>query len=138
MSEPVGTQGAPEPTSDPSIDTVAGNGNADYTGDGHAAGTASLCRPNTVATDAFGNVYIADTDNHRVRKVDAKTRTITTIAGNGEQDFSGDGGPAVDAALSSPRGIALDAKGNLFIADTEHHRVRRVDAKTRTITTVAG
>ncbi|MFI1178833.1 hypothetical protein ACH4UT_04675 [Streptomyces sp. NPDC020799] len=126
MSEPVGTQGAPEPTSDPSIDTVAGNGNADYTGDGHAAGTASLCRPNTVATDAFGNVYLADTDNHRVRKVDAKTQTITTFAGDGSADYGGDGGPAAKASLNGPCGVAVGSDGSLYISDTQNHRVRKV------------
>ncbi|MBP2401658.1 NHL repeat-containing protein [Streptomyces syringium] len=138
MSEHGGTQGALEPTSDPSIDTAAGNGNGDYSGDGHTATAADLYHPNAVATDAFGNVYIADTGNHRVRRVDAKTRTISTVAGNGELDFSGDDGPAIDAALSSPCGVALDAEGNLYIADTGNHRVRKVDAKTQAITTYAG
>ncbi|GHC32018.1 hypothetical protein GCM10010507_00190 [Streptomyces cinnamoneus] len=138
MSEPGGTQSILAPVSAPCITTVAGQGNGEYTGDGHAATEAGLYHPNTVATDAFGNLYIADSENHRVRRVDARTQTISTVAGNGNQEFSGDDGPAVDASLSGPRGIAVDAEGNLYIADTDHHRVRRVDAKTQTISTVAG
>ncbi|GGP35123.1 NHL domain-containing protein [Streptomyces abikoensis] len=123
---------------DPAISTTAGNGIADYTGDGSGAAKACLYHPNAVATDASGNLYIADTDNHVVRKVDARTRVITTVAGNNDGDYAGDGRPAVAASLRYPRGVATDASGNLYIADTGNNRVRRVDATTRIITTVAG
>ena len=97
---------------------------------------AELRNPSGVAVDAGGNLYIADTDNHRVRKVDADG-TITTVAGNGFNGSSGDGGPAVDAQLRYPRGVAVDAGGNLYIADTDNHRIRKVDAD-GIITTVLG
>ena len=87
--------------------------------------------------DSAGNFYIADASNHRIRKVDS-TGTITTVAGTaGEFGFGGDGGPAVEAALYNPRGVAVDSAGNFYIADTRNHRIRKVDS-TGTITTVAG
>ena len=95
-----------------------------------------LRSPNGVATDSAGNLYIADTGNHRVRKVDS-TGTITTVAGTGEIGFSGDGGRATSAQLSSPVDVATDDTGNLYIADRYNQRVRKVDS-TGTITTVAG
>ncbi|MFE3183070.1 NHL repeat-containing protein [Streptomyces violascens] len=122
----------------PSIYTVAGDGAADFSGDGGPAVKAALNGPDGVALDSDGNVYIADTSNHRIRKVDAKTQTIATVAGNGTRDFTGDGGPAVDATFSSPRGLAVDADGNLYIADYYNNAVRRVDAKSHVVTTVAG
>src|SRR5262249_11291867 len=94
--------------------------------------------PSGIALDSAGNLYISDKFNHRVRKVDAFTGIITTIAGDGDPDGLGDGGAATAAHLSFPSGLALDSAGNLFIADTEHNRVRRVDAKTKIMTTVAG
>jgi sugar lactone lactonase YvrE len=103
-------------------------------GDGGPATAARLFFPSGVATDAQGNVYIADADDHRVRKVDP-SGTITTVAGIGEAGFSGDGGPAISAKLSLPAGIALDGHGDLFIADG--YRVRKVNSTGR-ITTIAG
>jgi len=88
--------------------------------------------------DSSGNLFIADTDNNRVRKVDALTGNITTIAGNGESGYSGDNGPATTARLRSPQDIAVDGSGNVFIADWSNNRIRRVDATTGIITTVAG
>ncbi|MEU7137349.1 SMP-30/gluconolactonase/LRE family protein [Streptomyces sp. NPDC046261] len=120
------------------ITTVAGTGKPGHSGDDKPAVTSQLSNPRGVALDAGGNLYIADTDNQRLRRVDAKTGTITTVAGNGSQDGSGDDGPAAKAALNAPRGVAVDAQGNVYIADTGNHRVRRVDAATATITTVAG
>ena len=105
-------------------------------GDGGPATHARLVRPEGVALDALGNVYIADENNHRVRKVDA-AGTITTFAGTGEQGFLGDGWPASQAKLSYPKGVAVDRLGNVYIADTRNHRVRKVDAA-GTITTFAG
>jgi len=120
------------------ITTVAGTGSDGYAGGGGLATAAALYYPSGVAVDAAGNLYIADTYNHRVRRVDAATGTITTVAGTGVQGYGGDGGPATGATLSGPAGVAVDALGNLFIADEGNCRVRRVDAATGTITTVAG
>ncbi|MGW1077689.1 DUF6065 family protein [Streptomyces sp. NPDC002537] len=122
----------------PVISTVAGTGITGSSGDGGPAGQATLSPPFGVGVDSEGNVYIADTGNHRVRRVDAGSGTISTVAGNGTAGFSGDGGPAVQAALKYPRGVGVDSEGNLYIADTGNHRVRRVDAGSGTISTVAG
>jgi sugar lactone lactonase YvrE len=119
------------------ITTVAGNGIPGYSGDGGPATSASLSGPSGVVVDATGNLLIADSSNYRIRRVDASTGIITTVAGNGIRGFSGDGGPATSASLS-PIGVAVDATGNLFIADTGNHRIRRVDESTGIITTVAG
>lgn len=120
------------------ITTIAGNGTNGGAGDGGPAVEASLAEPNGVAVDAAGNVYIADTTNHRIRRVDAGTGVITTVAGTGTAGSTGDGGPAIDARLFLPRGVAVDAGGDVFVADTANHRVRRVDAVTGIITTLAG
>jgi sugar lactone lactonase YvrE len=120
------------------ITTVAGNGSSGYAGDGGPATAAALNGPFGVAVDAQGNLYIADTGNNRIRRVDAATGVITTVAGDGTNRFGGDGGPAVNASLSSPRGVAVDAAGNLFLTDTFNSRIRRVDVGTGVITTVAG
>ena len=105
-------------------------------GDGKLAVEAYLNYPTGVTVDGSGNLYIADRNNDRVRKVDT-SGTITTIAGTGERGYSGDGGPAVQAQLGLPSGVAVDGVGNLYIADLRNHRLRRVDAG-GTITTVAG
>jgi streptogramin lyase len=120
------------------IYVAAGSGSLGYVGDGGPATAAGLAAPSGVAVDAAGNLYIADTDNHLIRRVDGATGTITTLTGNLTPDFSGDGGPAALAAIASPTGVALDAAGNLFIADSENHRIRRISAATGTISTVAG
>ena len=118
------------------ITTIAGTGEIGFSGDGGPATAARLDNPHDVAVDGAGNLYIADTYNYRIRKVDS-TGTITTIAGTGERGFSGDGGPAVEAQLSLPYGVAVDGAGNLYIADIWNHRIRKVDS-TGAITTVAG
>jgi sugar lactone lactonase YvrE len=126
---------------DPNTDlttVVAGNGNSGYTGDGGAATSATLSLPQGVAVDSAGNVFIADTDNNVVRRVDAKSGIIRTVAGNGASGFSGDGGPATSAALALPQRLAIDSLGNLYVADLLNNRVRRIDAATGVITTVAG
>jgi len=119
------------------ISTVAGNGTRSYSGDGGPANAASLNQPYGIASDSSGNFFIADTYNNRIRKVDS-SGLITTVAGTGTSGYSGDGGPAVAADLWLPYGIAVDTAGNLFIADLANHRIRRVDAMTGIITTVAG
>ena len=103
------------------ITTVAGNGNQGFSGDGGPATRAALNTPQGVAVDSAGNLYIADTDNNRIRKVSGGT--ITTVAGNGNQGFSGDGGPAASASLNYPVGAAVDSAGNLYIADTDNNRI---------------
>jgi len=120
------------------ITTVAGNGTAGFSGDGGPATSASLANPTGVALDGSNNLYIADLNHSRIRKVDAVTGVITTVAGNGIAGFSGDGGPATSASLRSPFGVALDSADNLYIADLNSQRIRKVDAATGVITTVAG
>ncbi|MEW2042587.1 hypothetical protein AB0885_37200, partial [Streptomyces sp. NPDC005534] len=118
------------------ITTVAGAGRVGSSDDGQPAITAHLFSPRGVAVDVHGALYIADTYDHRVRRVDVRG-IITTVAGTGEEGFSGDGQPATAAQLWSPSGVAVDVHGTLYIADTQNRRVRRVDAR-GTITTVAG
>jgi len=120
------------------ITTVAGTGTAGYNGDNIPATSAKLYSPFGVAVDSAGNLYIADTDNNRIREVSAATGVITTVAGNGIDGFSGDNGPATSAKLASPQGVAVDSVGNLYIADTNNSRIREVSAASGVITTVAG
>ena len=119
--------------------TLAGTGAARFAGDSGPAIKAMLNEPVALALDEQRDLlYIADLANHRVRVVDLETGRITTYAGNGEREYDGDGHNAVHAALSGPSGLALDAEGNLYIADTFSGRIRRVDLATRAISTVAG
>jgi len=118
------------------ITTVAGNGTAGYSGDGGPAASAQLNQPIGVALDDAGCLYITDQLNHRIRKVSA-AGTITTLAGNGKSGYSGDGGPAIDAKIYGPSGIATDSAGNVYFADTFNNRVRKITAK-GIITTIAG
>ena len=118
------------------ITTVAGNGTNNYSGDGGAATNATLGNPSGVAVDAVSNLFVADYDNSCVRKVGANG-VITTVAGNAVYGYSGDGGAATNASLSNPWGVALDAAGNLFVADYWNQCVRRVGTN-GIITTVAG
>ena len=118
------------------ITTVAGTGAEGYAGDGGPAASASLNLPTGVATDSAGNLYIADYQNNRIRKV-TPGGIITTVAGNGAEGYAGDGGPATSASLDNPSNTVLDANGNLYIADFNNNRVRRVSAN-GAITTVAG
>ena len=115
--------------------TVAGTGFQGYNGDRIQATGAQLRKPSGLALDASGNLYIADQQNHRIRKV--SNGIITTIAGTGQPDFSGDGGPADAAALNTPMDVKVDSHGNVYIADMLNQRVRRIDSN-GTITTVAG
>ena len=118
------------------ITTVAGNGQEGFSGDGGPAAQASLSSPRRIAVDSQGNLFIADWDNHRVRKVDPNG-TITTVAGNGQEGFSGDDGPATHASLTSPVDIAVGPADNLFITSFGHARIRKIDPN-GTISTVAG
>jgi DNA-binding beta-propeller fold protein YncE len=118
--------------------TVAGNGQKAYRGDGGPATDASLSMPHEIQFDAARNLYIAERDNHVVRKVDAKTGVISTFAGTGEPGFSGDGGPAAQAQLRQPHSIAVDRKGRLLICDIGNHRIRQVDISSGTIETYGG
>ncbi len=118
------------------ITTIAGNGLAGYSGDGGLATHASMQFPVGLTVDQLGNVYFADGNNNRIRKVSA-SGVITTVAGGGTGRFSGDGGTAIAAALDVPEDVAIDSAGNLYIADAGNNRVRRVDS-TGTITTIAG
>ena len=125
------------------VSAVAGDGRAGYSGDGRLAAFAELNQPNGVAVDAQGNLYIADSANNVIRRVDAKTGIITTVAGDYAADqandglggFSGDGGPATSAQLNDPQGVAVDGAGDLFIADTFNNAIREVTPD-GTITTV--
>ncbi len=118
------------------ISTVAGNGSYGYSGDGGPATSASMTYPYGVAVDGSGNLYIADSNNYRVRMVNS-AGIITTAAGNGTYGYSGDGGPATGASIRSPYGLAVDGSGNLYIADSTNYRIRKVSTS-GTITTVAG
>src|SRR5579872_4864121 len=118
------------------ISTLAGNGHAGFAGDGGPASLSLLNSPYGLAVDPAGNVYIADFGNQRVRKV-SPDGMIITIAGTGQKGSSGDGGPANAAQLMSPRNLALDSVGNLYVSEFEGHRVRRI-ARDGSITTVAG
>jgi sugar lactone lactonase YvrE len=120
------------------ITTIAGGATPGFSGDTALAISAQLNLPTALALDAAGNLYLADTGNHRIRKITAATGIITTIAGTGTQGFSGDSGPATSAAIDSPTGLVLDAQNNLYLADTHNHRIRKITAATGIITTIAG
>ena len=120
------------------IETVAGDGTADFGGDGGPATSASLWRPHRVVVDADGTLYVGDSFNHRIRRVDPRTGVIATVAGTGLMGGSGDGGPATAASLTYSGGLLLDARGGLLYTDQATHRVRRIDLETGLIHTVAG
>jgi DNA-binding beta-propeller fold protein YncE len=120
------------------ISTVAGSGQKGYAGDGGPALAASLNEPYELAFDRAGNLYFAEMQNHVVRRVDAKTRVISTVAGTGTAGFGGDGGPGTKAQLRQPHSITFDADGKLLICDIGNHRVRRLDLGAGTIETWAG
>jgi uncharacterized protein (TIGR03437 family) len=108
------------------IYTIAGNGLPGFAGDGDLAVNAQLNRPVGLALDAAGNLYIADSQNFRIRRIAEPSGVITTIAGNGRPGYSGDGGPATAAMLNFPAGVAVDAAGNVYIADTQNNVIRRL------------
>jgi Leucine-rich repeat (LRR) protein/sugar lactone lactonase YvrE len=124
-----------KPNANSIITTIAGNGKG-YRGDNGPATGARLNNPSGLAVDNQNNLYIADTDNHRIRKIDNRG-TITTVAGNGIKGYSGDGDPATAAQINAPTGLEVDSTGNLYIADRNNHRIRKVDNE-GTITTFTG
>ena len=120
------------------LTTVAGNGRKGYSGDGGPAIAAELNEPYEVRFDAAGNMLFVEMQNHLIRRVDAKTGVISTIAGTGRAGFGGDGGPATAAQFRQPHSIALDSRGAIYVADIGNHRIRRIDPDTGLIETIAG
>ncbi|MFM9030753.1 MAG: hypothetical protein ACKOTF_08745 [Opitutaceae bacterium] len=123
---------------DGTISTIAGTGAKGFTGDGGPARLATFNLPHEIRFDAAGDLYVVDMANHAVRKIALKTGVITTIAGDGQPGYSGDGGPARAARLRQPHSIQFDRAGNLFVCDIGNHVVRRIDARTGVISTFAG
>lgn len=128
---------------DPSgtITTIAGNGTAGFSGDGGPSVNAVLNTPWSLATDAAGNLYFSDGKNYRIRKIDVATGIITTVAGTGVEDYSGDGGPALSATIAAISGLYVHKNGDIYLAEahqTYSGHVRKIDATTGIITTVAG
>lgn len=120
------------------VELIAGNGEGAYRGDGGPAAEASLNRPHEVRVDQRGNIFVAERDNHVIRRIDGTTKRISTLAGTGQAGFSGDGGPAEKAQLRQPHSIAFGPGGNLLICDIGNHRIRSVDMKTGVIDTFSG
>jgi streptogramin lyase len=120
------------------VTTIAGNGEKGYTGDGGPATQAALNMPHEIQFDKAGNLYIAERDNHVIRKVDAKSGIVSTVAGTATAGFSGDGGPGVKAQLRQPHSIVFDRDGSLLICDIGNQRIRRLHLDTGIIDTYAG
>ncbi len=120
------------------IRTIAGSGKAGYSGDGGPATAALLANPYGLTIGPDGALYICEVDNHVIRRLDLKTQQLSTVAGNGKRGYSGDGGPALSASLNQPYEIRFDRAGNMFFVEMQNHLVRRVDVKTKIISTVAG
>ena len=118
--------------------TIAGNGEKGFLGDGGPATSARLNMPHELLFDRAGNLFIAERDNHVIRKVDMKSGIISTVAGTGSPGFSGDGGPATKAQLRQPHSIVLDRDGTILICDIGNHRIRRLHLDTGTLETYAG
>jgi sugar lactone lactonase YvrE len=117
---------------------VAGKGEKGYSGDGGPAAEARLNEPYEIRFDAAGNMFFVEMQNHLIRRVDANTGVISTVAGTGEAGFAGDGGPALQARFRQPHSIALDGRGGLYVADIGNHRIRRIDLEKGTVETIAG
>ena len=118
------------------ITTIAGTGVPGYSGDGGPAGAAQFDGPRGIAGDGTGNLFVADDNNNRIRRIDS-SGVVTTVAGTGAPGYTGDGGPARSAQLRNPRGVAVDGRGNVFVADSMNARIRMVDSA-GVISTVAG
>jgi streptogramin lyase len=123
---------------DGTLTTEMGTGKKGYSGDGGPASSAEFNLPHEIRFDKAGDLYVVDMSNHAVRKIDMRTRTIRTIAGNGEPGYSGDGGPAEKAQFKQPHSIQFGPQGELFVCDIGNHVVRRIDFSTGTIDTLAG
>jgi sugar lactone lactonase YvrE len=120
------------------ITTVAGSGRQGYSGDGGPANEATLNNLYSLQVDENGDIYIVDRLNAAIRKVEAATGIITTVAGTGEPGYSGDGGPALAATWGAPKAIRCDHRDNVIVVDTENHAIRRIDAVTGIVSTIAG
>ena len=120
------------------LTTVAGNNKRGYSGDGGPATAAELNQPYEIRFDKAGNMFFVEMQNHLIRRVDAKTKLISTVAGTGQPGFGGDGGPAVKAQFRQPHSIQFDPDGNMLVCDIGNHRIRRVNLKTGIIDTYAG
>ena len=120
------------------IATIAGTGTPGFSGDGGPAVQAEINNPYGLTIGPDGTLYVCEIGNHRIRRIDLKTKRISTVAGSGKKGYSGDGGPALSADLNEPYEVRFDAAGNMYFAEMQNHIVRRVDARTRIISTVAG
>ena len=120
------------------LTTIAGDGTRGYRGDGGAAIDASLNMPHELAFDRAGNIYVAERDNHVIRKIDRPSGIISTVAGTGRPGFGGDGGPGAQSQLRQPHSVVMDRDSSLLICDIGNHRIRRLDLATGTISTYAG
>src|SRR5258705_3584817 len=120
------------------IETYAGTGEAAATPEGAPVHGTPLNGPRTLALAANGDLYLALREGNAIYRIDRKTQTLHRVAGTGEQGYSGDGGPALNAKLSGPKGLVPGADGALYLADTENHAIRRIDLKTGMIATVLG
>lgn len=130
------TAGSASPAAD--IKTIAGTGKAGHSGDGGPAAAAELNNPYGLTIGPDGALYICEVDNNVVRRLDLKTGQISTVAGNGQKGYAGDGGPALEASLNQPYEVAFDHAGNMFFAEMPNHVIRRIDAETKIISTLAG
>jgi DNA-binding beta-propeller fold protein YncE len=122
----------------PAFEVVAGTGISENNGDSGSAANINIGQPFGVEIGPDGALYITEVENHRVRRLDLKTREITTVAGCGRRGYSGDGGPAVDAEMNEPYEVRFDRDGNMYVVEMRNHVVRRIDKKTNTISTIAG
>ncbi len=120
------------------ITTYVGTGIKGYGGDGGPARKAQMKEPNALDFDPSGNLYVADVSDQRIRKIDSGTGIISTVAGTGKREFSGDGGPAAQAGIQGARGVAFASDGTMYVCEREGNRIRKVDPATGVITTVAG
>lgn len=118
--------------------TIAGTGSPGFSGDGGPGTEAEINNPYGLVIGPDGALYFCEIGNHRVRRLDMKTKRISTVAGSGQKGYAGDGGPALAAVLNEPYEVRFDGRGNMFFAEMQNHVVRRVDARTRIISTVAG
>src|SRR3984893_9756399 len=118
--------------------TIAGTGTPGFSGDSGPANKAQINNPYGLTIGPDGALYFCEIGNHRVRRLDLKTHMISTVAGSGQKGYAGDGGPALEAAMNEPYEVRFDRGGNMFFAEMQNHVVRRVDAGTHAISTVAG